>query len=73
MNWLRQLLTRDGLKNEAAEEIRQHLQERTEALLAERLSHSDAETRAKREFGNITLAEERSRETWDFVVESWAK
>ncbi len=71
MNWLQQLLTRDGLKNDAAEEIRQHLQERTEALMTEGLSRPDAENRAKREFGNITLAEERSRETWDFVVESW--
>src|SRR6516164_4514889 len=71
MNWLQQLLTRDRLKSEAAEEIRQHLQERTEALMAEGLSRSDAESKAKREFGNVTLVEERSRETWDFVVESW--
>ena len=72
MNWLKQLLTRDGLKNEVAEEIRQHLQERTEALMTEGLSRREAESRAKREFGNITLLEERSRETWEWsVVESW--
>ncbi len=71
MNWLRQLLARDGLKNDAAEEIRQHLQERAEALMAEGLSRFDAESRAKREFGNVTLVEEQSRETWNLAIESW--
>lgn len=66
MNWLRQLLTRDALKNEAAEEIRQHLQERTEALMTEGVSRSDAESRATREFGNVTLIQEQSRETWNW-------
>ncbi len=71
MNWLKQLLTRNEWKNDVAEEIRQHLQERTEALTAEGLSRPEAEKRARREFGNITLLEERSRETWDWpAVES---
>jgi len=71
VNWLKQLLTRDALKNDVAEEIQQHLQEQTEALMAEGLSRTEAESKAKREFGNITLFEERSRETWDWLfVES---
>lgn len=66
MNWLKQLLTRDGFKDDAAEEIRQHLQERTEALMSEGLSRPDAEDKAKREFGNVTLIQQQSRETWDW-------
>lgn len=70
MNWLKQLLTRDGLNNDATEEIRQHLQERAEALMAEGCSRSEAESRARREFGNVTLLEEESRETWDLAIDS---
>jgi predicted permease len=66
VNWLKQLLTRNELKNSVAEEIRQHLDERTEVLVAEGLGRSEAEDRARREFGNRTLIEERSRETWDW-------
>ena len=34
--------------------------------MAEGLSRSEAESRARREFGNLTLLEERSREIWDW-------
>lgn len=66
MNWLKQVLTRGRLKNEVMEEIQQHLQERTEALMAEGASHSEAMSQAKREFGNITLVQEQSREMWNW-------
>ena len=47
-----------------ADEIRQHLDEKTEALMAEGMSRSEAELMAKREFGNVTRIEERGREAW---------
>jgi len=64
VNWLREILTRNRFKDEAAEEIEQHLLERSEALMAEGLSHAEAYSQAKREFGNVTLIKEQSRETW---------
>ncbi len=71
MNWLKQLLKRDELKGSLAEEIRQHLEERTDVLMAEGLSRPEAEARARREFGNVTLLQERSRDIWDWpAIES---
>ncbi|MBV9498669.1 MAG: ABC transporter permease [Acidobacteriaceae bacterium] len=54
------------MKDEATEEIQQHLLERTEGLMGEGLSHSEALSQAKREFGNVTLIQEQSRETWNW-------
>ena len=68
MNWLKQLMTRNALKRDLAEEMRQHLGEKIEALIAEGLNRSEAEHRARREFGNVTLLEERSREIWDWTA-----
>lgn len=64
MNW--HFLTRGRLKNEVIEEIQQHLQERTEDLIAQGLSSPEALSQAKREFGNVTLIQEQSRETWNW-------
>ncbi|HEV3458044.1 MAG TPA: permease prefix domain 1-containing protein, partial [Thermoanaerobaculia bacterium] len=64
MSWWRRLLSRRRLYAELSEEIRQHLEEKVEALLAAGLSRSEAERRARREFGNVALIEERSREVW---------
>ena len=64
MRWLRNLFSRDKAYDDLAEEIRQHLGERVEALMAEGMSRDDAEHAARREFGNVTLLEERGREQW---------
>jgi putative ABC transport system permease protein len=64
VSWWRRLLSRRRLYAELSEEIRQHLEEKVEALLAAGLSRSEAERRARREFGNVALIEERSREVW---------
>jgi len=54
--------------------IREHLEERVEELMGGGMSRTDAESNARREFGNVTLIEERSREVWQSpTVESlWA-
>ena len=61
---LRQLFTRRQIYNDLSEEIRQHLAEKVEALIAEGMSCQDAEYAAKREFGNIARIEESGHEPW---------
>jgi predicted permease len=44
--------------------IREHLEQRADELVEEGASRAEAERRARREFGNVTLLTERSREAW---------
>jgi len=64
MNWLRQLLGRKQLYSDLSEEIRAHISEMTEELVAGGMSREEAAIAARREFGNATLIEERGREVW---------
>ena len=64
MNWLAHIFRRKELYGDLAEEMRLHLEERTEQLMSEGLSRKEAEQTARRAFGNSTLLEERSREVW---------
>ena len=64
MNWLKQLFSRRRLYNDLSEEIREHLDEKTEELVANGMSRKEAAHAARREFGNITLVEQDSREVW---------
>lgn len=62
--WFQRLWKRGTIYDDLAEEIRQHLAEKTEALMADGVSRETAEYAARREFGNATRIEERSREPW---------
>jgi predicted permease len=64
MVWLKQLFTRRQIYNDLSEEIRQHLAEKVEALMADGMSRKDAEYAAKREFGNVARIEESGHEPW---------
>jgi predicted permease len=64
MNWLPNLFRRKALYGDLAEEMRLHLEEKTERFMAEGMSRRDAEQAARRAFGNATVLEERSREVW---------
>lgn len=64
MRWLRHLFQRRQIHDDLAEEIRQHLAEKVEALMGEGMSREDAEHAARREFGNATRIEESGREAW---------
>ena len=64
MNWFAQLFNRPRIFSDLSEEIQQHLTEKMEALMAEGMSREEADHAAKREFGNVTRVEERSRQTW---------
>jgi predicted permease len=71
MNWLPGIFRRNKLYGDLAEEMRLHLEERTEQLMGEGMSRTEAERAARRVFGNATVLEERSREVWHLpVVES---
>jgi predicted permease len=64
MNWFKQLISRRKLYGDLSEEIKGHLEEEVEELVASGMSREEARHAARREFGNITLAEESSREIW---------
>ena len=66
MGWLKNLFHRRAYYDELAESIREHLEEKTEDLMEAGLSREEAMQRARREFGNVTLIEERSREVWQW-------
>src|SRR5216684_2085854 len=64
MSWLKQLILRRRVYGELTEEIREHLEEKIEELVADGMSRKEAAAVARREFGNVTLIEEDSREVW---------
>jgi putative ABC transport system permease protein len=68
MEWFKWLFRREKICSDLSEEIRQHLLEKTEALIAGGMSRVEAEYAAKREFGNVTGIQERSREAWIWPV-----
>jgi predicted permease len=76
MSWLNRIYNatlgrRRRIYDDLAEEIREHLEEKTEQLVRDGLPRDEAERAARRAFGNPTLLEQRSRETWQWqAVES---
>jgi putative ABC transport system permease protein len=74
MGWLRHLLSRHRRYNELSASIREHLDEKIADLMDRGMTQEEAERAARREFGNVTRIEERSREVWQWpTLESlWA-
>ena len=71
MRWLQNLLARRQHYSDLSEEIRQHLEEKTDDLIQTGMSRREAEAAARREFGNLASLEETSREIWQWpTVES---
>jgi predicted permease len=68
MNWLKQLISRRQEPSNIQDELAEHLQEKTEELMANGLSREEATIIARREVGNITLIEEHSREVWQWAA-----
>lgn len=67
MNWLDRLFRRQHVYDELAEEVREHIEERTEQLMGlENLSRAEARQAALRAFGNPVLVQTRSREVWQW-------
>jgi predicted permease len=68
MNWLKQLFSRRRVYHDLSDELQQHLEEKLEELVASGMSREKATYAARREFGNVTLAEEDSREVWRWAA-----
>src|SRR5260370_39174519 len=64
MNWFKQLFSRRRFYDDLSEEIRQHVQEKIEELLASGMSRKEAAAAARREFGNANLIEKDGRTVW---------
>src|SRR6267378_2263866 len=75
MMWLKQVFSRRRIYRDLSEEIREHIEEKTEELVAGGMSKKEAAAAARRAFGNVSLAEEDSRAVWrwqfieEFVVD----
>ena len=71
MRWVASLFSRRRRYDDLSVSIEEHLQEKIDELMTESLTRKQAEQRARREFGNVSLIEQRSRETWQWrTIES---
>ena len=71
MSWLRQLFSRRRRYDDLTVSINEHIAEKAEELMDGGMSQVEAEQTARREFGNLGLIKERSREVWQWpTVES---
>jgi len=66
MQWFAQFFSRRRRYEDISISIQEHIEERTEELMADGIARKQAEQTARREFGNVTLLEERSREVWQW-------
>jgi uncharacterized protein YoaH (UPF0181 family) len=66
MNWFTKLFSRSRYDDISAE-IREHLDEKVEELVASGMSRPEAIATARRQFGNVALIEERTREVWQWT------
>jgi predicted permease len=68
MRILQRLLGRGRRYDDLSVSIREHIEERAGELVEEGIPRKDAEQAARREFGNVTLLEERGREEWQWAA-----
>jgi hypothetical protein len=68
MNWIRHVLGRRDLYDGLSADIRAHLDEKVDALVASGMSRADAMAEARRAFGNVTAIEEAGRDVWQWPV-----
>jgi predicted permease len=67
MSWIERIFRRRSLNDELGEELREHIEEKTEQLMRlDDLSRAEARQAALRAFGNPALVEMRSREVWQW-------
>src|SRR5215510_727086 len=53
--------------DDISDEIRSHIEEKTDALVAAGMSRADAELAARRAFGNVMKLQETARDVWRFA------
>ncbi|MBV8811084.1 MAG: ABC transporter permease [Acidobacteriaceae bacterium] len=64
MTWIQRLFRRRQVLQDLSEEIEQHISERAEELIRDGMPSAEAFQTARKEFGNVTLFNEESREVW---------
>jgi predicted permease len=67
MNWLKRLFLRRHIYTELSGEIREHLGEKIDELVASGMPKEEAAHAARCEFGNVTLIEQDSRGVWRWL------
>src|ERR1700744_6646636 len=74
MGILRRAFGRAEIHADLSEEMRAHLDEKVEELVERGMSRKDAESAARREFGNLGLIEEDGRAAWrwELIEDFWA-
>jgi predicted permease len=68
MPLLNRLFQRGRRYDDLSVSVKEHLAERTEELIEEGMGRKEAEQAARREFGNIALIQQRSREEWQWPL-----
>jgi predicted permease len=68
MQALNRLFGRRRRYDDLSVSIQEHIDERTEELMEEGMPHKEAEQMARREFGNVALIQQRSREAWQWPI-----
>jgi predicted permease len=66
MKWLECLISRRRRYEDLSVSIHEHFEEKIEELAESGISREEAMRIARREFGNVTLVEQRSRELWQW-------
>ena len=61
-----QIFLRKRRYDDISVSIQEHLDERVDELMEDGMPRDEAERAARRDFGNVTLIQERSRETWQW-------
>ena len=64
MSFLSHFFSRNRRYDDISVSIQEHIDERIDELMEEGTSRGEAERLARREFGNLTLIQEHSREVW---------
>jgi len=65
---LSHLFSKNRRYDDISVSVQEHIDERVDELMEEGMSREQAEQTAHREFGNVTLLKERSREVWQWAA-----
>jgi macrolide transport system ATP-binding/permease protein len=68
MGWFKDVFSRRRIYSDLSAEIREHLDEKIEELVARGIPRDEAEHASRREFGNLTLTEENARGVWRWTM-----
>src|ERR1700722_14717740 len=66
MSWFSRFFARKRRYDDISVSIQEHIDERIDELVEEGMPRDEAERTARRDFGNVTLLRERSREVWQW-------